>query len=207
MIRIGLDFDGVMHDSCARSHAAFCETLRDHGLDEVERDHMRSYFGSDWGQFFKEMGIPKELHSTWKDAYQARYDKQPLGDLIEGTHELLDHITGRYGTKGLVLITNELPDRVHRFMQAHGLEHLESTVMNAYSGKSGLLESQEVTAYVGDTVSDGLACITARNKPRFFGIANDTSYNMPEMLYALRDAHPEHPIQIVRRLDEVRKYI
>lgn len=207
MRRIGLDFDGVLHDSCSRSHAAFCQTLRDHGLPPVERDHLRAYFGSDWPRFFEEMGVPEDLRATWKDAYQSRYDHQSLGEIIDGTHELLEEVLTRHGRGGLVIITNELPERVHRFFVANGIADLENSVMSAYAGKSALLESELVTMYVGDTVGDGVACLSAKNRPQFVGVAHDASYNLPEMLHEFRRQNPEHPIEVVNNLHEVRKYL
>lgn len=204
MTIVGLDFDGIMHDSCKYAHAAFCETLRGHGLPGIAMHTLRAHFGSDWSHFFNATGVPQELHGIWKDEYQKRYDNQPIGPLIPGTRELLDHILTKHGRRGLMLITNEQPERVHRFFAENNIETLESAVRCAYSGKVRLLEEHGVTDYVGDTIGDGEACIAAANRPRFIGVAHPPGYNLPEMLYTFKAEHPEHRIDVVQSLFEAK---
>jgi phosphoglycolate phosphatase-like HAD superfamily hydrolase len=201
--RAGFDFDGIIHDSITNAYAAFSQTRRFHGLDIVPVETLKLHFGSDWHAFFDGVGIPEALYGRWKDDYQRHYDAYGNGDIIPDAREVILELMEKIGQGNIVLVTNEKTDRVRRFLHAHDLLILQDRIYNAHGSKAQLLEELGVTDYIGDIVSDGKACIAARNKPRFIGVAHKYGYNMPQALFEFKEQHPEHEIVIVPSISDV----
>lgn len=204
---IGIDFDGVIHDSIRNSHAAFVKTLLDHNLPEVEIDYLREHFGTNWNEFFEKMGVPQDLRAQWKDKYQNNYDPIPNGSIIPDSKEVVDYLLSKY-KDDVYLITNEQIDRVERFLAENNLLELRKRIHHVYSSKHDVLDELKITDYIGDSVSDGYACIKAKNKPRFICTAHNYSYNTINTLKSFYESNQKlHSIKLVNSILEVKNLL
>jgi hypothetical protein len=200
--KIGIDFDGTIHDSFGIIHETLCEQLDEIGIEGISRQRLREIFTADWNLLYQRLGIPCE-HWNWMDGdWFGRYRRKPIGSLVPGSLGLLSRLTAAAGPKGISLITNEEAGRVMMFLKENSLTYLAQSVFSSYSDKAALFQEVGITDYLGDTVFDGECCFRAGNTPRFIGIAHKYAFNTRQMLESLKSRGYDGRVTIVNSLDE-----
>ncbi len=141
---------------------------------------------SDWPQLYRDLGIRDEHIHEVIESFVAEFGRAPLPRLIPGAAEALCTTEKAIGTDNIYVITNEPKPRVQLRFERDGLMHFFARVETPYEGKANELiklsseDPSRTVAYVGDLVSDGEACRTARERGadvRFYGIVHPYAMN------------------------------
>ena len=119
-------------------------------------------------------------------------------DGSQRTDEAADRI---FGEERVSIVTNQLWELIRRRFERDGLQAWFGRVLNPYEGKASTLydlamrEPSTSFTYVGDLVSDGEACLEARERGasnmRFVAVTHPQSLSHEDFLNSFAEAHAE----------------
>jgi phosphoglycolate phosphatase-like HAD superfamily hydrolase len=201
--RLGLDFDGVLHDSLERACINANKVFADLSLSPITTNDIRRYITSDWTKYFDDLGVPREKHSLIRPLFKEYEKTSPLCPLVKDASWFINEAYSRYGEKNVLLVSNSQEPIVKDFFATHKISIDQIHIVSGSKGP--ILKELGITTYVGDIVSDGEAAIEARAK--FVGMDHEPSFNDSNRLAKFKAANSSYPIFIATGLRDATNYI
>lgn len=200
-MKIGLDLDGTIYDTLEPVFALDQQVRRELGYGPISKAEYRRLFQTeDWTRLCIDLGIRENDIGVYRQRVEGLFWNLEPPELVPGGKEAVRQVEEELGLEKLYIVTNNRNvSEIKRRFARDGLSYLFERVSHPYEGKAGALleiavESPgEEFVYVGDLISDGRACKTARemgaDNVRFCAILHKYAMNPPEMLKNFADTH------------------
>lgn len=192
-MRVGFDLDGTLYDSLGPMFSVDQAIREKFGYSIISAEFYKSkYQTKDWKQFYCDLGIREEHIPLIISEFVERFKQADAPRLIKGGRNVLLETTVLLGKENVFIITNETSEGVHKRFERDGLLEFKNKVHNPFEGKAEILfklasaDLSRPFVYVGDIVSDGEACLEARNMGAenilFLGITHEYALNDSESI-------------------------
>jgi len=191
---IGIDKDGVLHDSFDTFHGVLNSVLDNSAVPPLTKESVKAAYCSDWIHMLKQLGVFFNDFTEFADAYKNAYEQTDVGPLIPGARGLLEELSE---IDTLVLVTNEQTTKVDRFLEKYELRSFFSEIRQPQSSKVNAL--RDTRWYISDTVSDGFCALEAGSS--FIGVTHTYGYNTEQAFLDFAKSHRN--VHIVPSLDKV----
>ena len=193
MVKLAFDLDGTLYDSLLPIFKIDAEIRRELGYSGVSMNEYKKVFQyKDWHKFYSDLEIKEKDTERVIEMFFERLTRAEPPMLIPGAREALYKAKKAVGSENIHIITNEAIERVELRFKRDGLAYFLKNIDNPPNDKSGEIHrlaqqnSGGAFAYIGDLVSDGEACLEARENGAdnvlFYGILHEQAMNHPEQI-------------------------
>lgn len=196
-MNIAFDKDGTLHDSFPEFVIAFNKALGRLDVAHVTEEQLRAIYSSHWKtEVLPAVGVTEDRYKLFIDTYVEEYKKRPLGSMIPGVPEMLQHVAEK--SELVQLVTNEQSDKPERFITTNNIQTFFSGITKPRSHKHEALTGFDI--YVGDTISDGLCAMRAGCI--FIAVGHQYAYNIKDILARFVAEQPERRY-LAETVDEI----
>ncbi len=195
---LGIDFDGLIHDSLTVCAHESTMTHKEFGVDiEITPDFLRATSAPD----VKGVELPTNVDSDalWL-RYLERLTQTELGPMIQHADTFLAQALKRYDK--VVVISGCPKENIVKFLDKHQLPQLE--VVSVIGSKTLAIIAQKVTTYSGDMVQDGIDSLAAN--ARFIAVLHEQAFTQADALLEFKNKNPGKPIFLANDLQDAIKY-
>jgi phosphoglycolate phosphatase-like HAD superfamily hydrolase len=213
MLRV-FDVDGILYDGLPLFFEIDDKIRAQLGYDPISIDeYRRKYQTNNWRELYRSLGIREEDISEVIETFEKEILKAPPPMLIPGARKVLRKAVMTLGLKNVFIVTNEQKENMKKKFERDGLTYLLPKVINTYEEKTDVLYElgkNSGLVYIADLVSDGEACLRAREKGAenimFWGMVHEYACNHPDMIRAFVDQHQDFA-RTVDSLEELEKIL
>jgi FMN phosphatase YigB (HAD superfamily) len=194
------DLDGTLYDSLQPSIDALNIALEMMNYPKVTKEvYLNSFQTKDWNRFYLDLGIREEDISKVIALFRRLWCQIEPPKLIQEVLQVFNFLEDMIGQEHILFVTNEKLENVSKRFERDGLTRYLPFVITSPEGKARAIftlaksyyPSQLI--YVGDLVSDGEECLSARNLGAenvfFFGIIHQHSLNAPDKVLSFASDH------------------
>jgi hypothetical protein len=190
---LGIDFDGLIHDSLEMCAKASTHAHNELGVDIIITPKLIRENSTKRGN-----GIPLPQHLTqevvWAKYLEILQNDLQLAPMVKYTDIFLEEAIKRYDK--VVVISGSPKNIIESFLDKNSLPKIK--IISVIGSKEKYLASEKVTTYIGDMVQDGLDAISANAK--FIGVLHDAAFTDSSALIEFKKRNPSNNIILVQTL-------
>jgi phosphoglycolate phosphatase-like HAD superfamily hydrolase len=168
-MKIAFDLDGTLYDTLPVFFKVNNLVRKKFNYPNITLSTYKSKFQTkDWKKFYTDLGIKEEDVEKIESEYHKIYNSMPLPELIPDAKKALSEVEQLIGHENIYIITNENSVNVERRFKKDGLAYYLDRIDTPAVGKANELHrlsscnNNSTLFYIGDLVSDGEECKTAR---------------------------------------------
>lgn len=186
------DLDGTLYNTAPLTLDIENIVREEMGYPKLSREDYNRHFQSrDWDKLCRDIGVKEEDIKEYARRFREVYaNETKLPPIISGARSMLENTADAIGYENVHVVTNNSPSKVKAVFDRDGLSWLLSSIEHPEEHKAETLYELAVANknkscfYVGDIVSDGIACGDARDMGAtnlgFYGVMHNYSFNRPE---------------------------
>ncbi len=212
--RIAFDLDGVLYNTKDTNFRIEQEIRAKLGYPPIsEEEYFKVFQTKDWNKFYKDLGIRAEDVQGVIDMFIQTFDQAEPIELVPDAEHAIKIAENVVGHERVYIITNAPLNGVRKRFERDRLTHYLDRLVTPYEGKAvelyNLAMMKETPfAYLGDLVSDGEACLEAREKGakniRFYGLTHKYAFSPKEKMERFAAEHGDFA-QTLNSLEDIKE--
>ncbi|MDD5253631.1 MAG: HAD hydrolase-like protein [Candidatus Nanoarchaeia archaeon] len=215
-MKLAFDLDGTLYDSLPFVFEADSETRIELGYPSISLEFYKKNFQmKDLKAFYRSLGIKEEHLEIVNDMFFKNFESKGPFYLVEGAKKALQKAVKNIGKENIIILTNRPSNTLDKLLGYNEIINLVNGIYRAPESKSDLIFelADSGFVYIGDLVSDGQACLDARNKGtkeiRFYGVLHEAAFNPRQDMISFIENHRDfaYPLESLNDIDVVLREI